>query len=509
MNTYSQLDQTTLDMQHYDKQLLIILLLHLPVVAFIVPINYGTTVFALVSSVLVAAIALIAFWLLRGTRACSVIFAICLMMFSVIMIQAQLGRIEMHFHIFAALALLIIYRDWLPIVVAASFIALHHLLFTALQLDDVSIANMPIMVYNYGCSWGIAFLHAAFVVFEAAILVLFALRMGAERQQAYQMIALIHAFSNDKNLSERLSGETVTVKSFNDMLDQFSGLIIRLRDLSTLLSGNANHLNLVSRKTEEIVNFQQSQMEQAAAATHQMSTTIQEVSGNAHTASKAAIDATEGAEQGSQRMVAAVDLTRNTKQVLGQALLAVRELESKVGAITTLSDQINDIAEQTNLLALNAAIEAARAGESGRGFSVVADEVRSLSRRTYEFTNEIRQTTNELKDVSDGAITAIEKGQSHASDTNDAVTETQHEIELVQQAINAVSDMNTQIAAASEQQAATSSEINQNIHQVVDRNGDIVAETGKLNAMARELDASIEQLEQVVSRYQTESFEKH
>lgn len=504
MNTSELHDQAREDRLRNDRQLLIILLLHFPVVAFLVPINYGTTMFALLATVLVCVIALAAYWLLRGTRYCSVVFSLCLMLFSAIMIQAQLGRIEMHFHIFAALALLTIYRDWLPVVIAAGFIALHHLFLTALQLSGASLGAMPLMVYNYGCSWGIAFMHAAFVVFEAAILILFALRMGAEREQSYRMIALIHAFSNDKDLSERLSGEAVTVRTFNDMLDQFSGLISRLRDLSTLLLSNANHLNQVSSKTGEIVSFQQAQMEQAAAATHQMSTSIQDVSGNAHRASQAAIEATEGVEQGSQRMVEAVSLTRNTKQVLEQALLAVKELESKVGAITTLSDQINDISEQTNLLALNAAIEAARAGESGRGFSVVADEVRSLSRRTYEFTNEIRQTTGELKTVSDSAIDAIERGQSHASETNDAVAETRRVIEVVQQAIHAVSDMNTQIAAASEQQAATSSEINRNIHQVVDRNGDIVAETGKLNAMARELDASIEQLEQAVGHYRTE-----
>lgn len=503
MNTTVKLDQARQDTLRSDKQLLIILMLHFPVVAFIVPINYGTSLFAFIASGLVCGIALAAYVLLRGTRACSLIFAICLMLFSAVMIQTQFGRIEMHFHIFAALALLTIYRDWLPIVIGAGFVALHHIALTALQLGNASLGDMALMVYNNGCSWGITFIHAAFVVFEASILVFFALRMGAEREQSYRMIALIHAFSSDKNLSERLPGQAVTVRTFNDMLDQFCHLIIRLRDLSTLLSGNAEHLNQVSSKTEDIVSFQQSQMEQAATATHQMSTTIQEVSANAHAASRAAIDATEGAAQGSKKMIDAVGLTENTKQVLEQALVAVKELEMKVSAITTLSDQINDISEQTNLLALNAAIEAARAGESGRGFSVVADEVRTLSRRTYEFTNEIRQTTSDLRAVSDGAINAIEAGQKHAAETTDAVAETRRVIEVVQKAINAVSDMNTQIAAASEQQAATSSEINQNIHQVVDRNGDIVAETGKLNAMARELEASIEQLEQVVVMYRT------
>ncbi|SEG67546.1 methyl-accepting chemotaxis protein [Marinobacterium lutimaris] len=496
-------DQALLDTLRNDKQMLGILLLHFPVLAFIIPIGYGTMNFALTASLLVSLIAAAGYWFLRGTRACSALFAICLMLSSAIMIQTQLGRLEMHFHIFAALALLTIYRDWLPIVVAAATIAVHHVLLTLLQLGTASLGDMPIMVYNYGCNWGITFIHAAFVVFESAILVFFALRMGAERAQAYRMISIVQAFSSKQDLTGRLPGNTPTAVAFNDMLERFCQLIARLRDLSKQLGDNAEQLAQVSSNTEEIVEQQQQQMERAATATNEMSDSVQNVSCHAQGASEAAVSATEGADQGRQRMDEAVQLTEETNRILGQALGAVTELENKVSSIAQLSDQINDISDQTNLLALNAAIEAARAGDSGRGFAVVADEVRTLSTRTRNFTDQIRQTTGELRSVSDGAISAIKNGQQRSADTTGAVAHTQQVIVQVQEAIRAVSDMNTQIASACEEQAATSAEINRGIHQVVDRNVDIVSESGRLNTMARGLDESIEQLEQMIGGYRT------
>src|SRR5690554_3935176 len=187
-----------------DRLMLFIILAHVPVVALLVPWGYGTYSFAVLASLLVGALALAGYFMLRGTRACSALFATCLMLFSAVMIQAQMGRIEMHFHIFSALALVIIYRDWVPVVVAAGVIAVHHLLLTGLQLAEAQVGGMPLMIFNYGCSWGIAFLHAAFVVFEASILMFFALKMGAERRQSLRMIEIVRAFDVDKDLRGRL-----------------------------------------------------------------------------------------------------------------------------------------------------------------------------------------------------------------------------------------------------------------------------------------------------------------
>jgi methyl-accepting chemotaxis protein len=185
----------------------------------------------------------------------------------------------MHFHIFAALALVIIYRDWLPVVVGAATIALHHVAFTALELAGATLGEMPIMIFNYDCNWSITFLHAAFVVFESAILVFFAIQMGAEQRQSFQIIDIIRTFDADNDLTSRLDGadKSVTASSFNNMLDRFVELIARLKELSGQLRSNADDMTSVSDTTTQIANEQQVQTDQAATATNEMSASIQEV----------------------------------------------------------------------------------------------------------------------------------------------------------------------------------------------------------------------------------------
>ena len=495
----------TEDRLRTDRQMLFILLAHIPVVALLVPIGFNTFGFAIGASLLAGAITGVSYGLLRGTRALSVVFAAGLMVFSAIMIQAQMGRIEMHFHIFAAMALLIIYRDWLPVVTAAAVIAGHHLAFTGLQMSGVGIADLPVTIFNHKVSWSVTFVHAAFVVFEAGILVFFAFRMAQERKQSLQIIEVVQNFDTHNDLTGRIedAGTDMTAVSFNGMMARFEALIAMVREVSGRLSESARSLKQVSVHSADIVSEQQQQTDQAAAAMNQMAATIQEVARNAQSASESAAQAAEASAAGTGNVNEAVKLTESTNSALEDSARMVQELVDKVQSIASVIGSISDISDQTNLLALNAAIEAARAGEHGRGFAVVADEVRTLSRRTQEFTNDIRATIEELTGVSESSLAAIGIGQTRSRETTSAVHKAGEALGLIEKAISEVGGMNQQIAAASEQQATVSSEINDNIQRMAGQSNDVVSEVGKAGGMAGELESLVDEVNGLVRGYRT------
>ena len=256
---------------------------------------------------------------------------------------------------------------------------------------------------------------------------------------------------------------------------------------SQQLEGTVQLLGGQARDALDAVEQQQAQMSQIATAATQMAATAQSVAQSCEQASLEAQQTREvalGSNQRSERTSASM---RHLSARLGDSAAALQQLRDQTQQINRVVEVIKGIAEQTNLLALNAAIEAARAGEAGRGFAVVADEVRSLSRRTQDSTQEIAQTVDNLQRVVGQSVTLMEEACSQADGDIGSVLAMGDELQNIVDSVQRVSDRLAQIATAAEQQAATADEVSSNIQQVDQAAGQLLDGAQAVSSAAEQL----------------------
>ncbi|MEO4046148.1 methyl-accepting chemotaxis protein [Pseudomonas sp. CAU 1711] len=214
---------------------------------------------------------------------------------------------------------------------------------------------------------------------------------------------------------------------------------------------------------------QQNQMtELVSTAVHEMGLTVQEIARNASSAAQSSRTASDEAQQARQVVGESSRHIQNMADEIGNAAQAVSHLAGQVSSIDQVLAVIRGISEQTNLLALNAAIEAARAGEMGRGFAVVADEVRTLASRTQASTDEIQQMIQGLKQGADSAVHSMHASQAATGTGVEASRHTGESLQVISQQIDHISDMNRQVATATEQQSSVTEEINRNVQSIAD-----------------------------------------
>ncbi len=275
------------------------------------------------------------------------------------------------------------------------------------------------------------------------------------------------------------------IDAFNQMAANLRNMIGQISGATTQLAAAAEETSTITDETSRGVKAQQAEIDSIASAMNEMTATVQEVARNAADASHAADKADSEAKSGALTATEAIGGIESLVNEVNAASKVIRNLEKESENIGSVLDVIRGIAEQTNLLALNAAIEAARAGEQGRGFAVVADEVRTLASRTQQSTQEIQDMIQRLQDGAVNAVKVMDGAQRKAQDSSDLVEKAAESLAMIAGSVSAINDMSTMIASAAEEQSAVAGEMQSNmnnIREVADRS----AEGAQQTALASE-----------------------
>ncbi|KGU86425.1 chemotaxis protein [Pseudomonas mediterranea CFBP 5447] len=269
----------------------------------------------------------------------------------------------------------------------------------------------------------------------------------------------------------------------------------------TQIASAAEQLSAVTEQTSAGVSSQKVETDQVATAMHEMTATVQDVARNAEEASEAAVAADQQAREGERVVGEAIAQIERLANEVGNSTAAMGDLKRESDKIGSVLDVIKSVAQQTNLLALNAAIEAARAGEAGRGFAVVADEVRSLAQRTQKSTEEIEELILGLQSGTEKVASIMDSSRGLTDSSVELTRRAGSSLENITRTVSAIQSMNQQIAAAAEQQSATAEEINRSVLNVRDVSEQTSAASEETAASSAELARLGVHLQTLVGRF--------
>ena len=285
------------------------------------------------------------------------------------------------------------------------------------------------------------------------------------------------------------------------MKSKLRAVVKRIMRAAEQLSEQAQNGVSIASASYENINQQKQQLEMVATAVNEMTAAVQEVSQSTGNAAQATHDASEMATKGALTITDAIGIIDSLDSNVSTASSSITQLKEDSENIGGVLDVIRSIAEQTNLLALNAAIEAARAGEQGRGFAVVADEVRTLASRSHDATQEIQEMIEKLQQGVSTAVSNMEEVSKRASEGVSQVEESAEALAEMSGSVSVINDMNTHIAAATEEQSAVAREVSQNIEHINELSSETAQsaqqtqETSEnLTELAMELRSMVEQL---------------
>ena len=445
------------------------------VAAVILGASFVESGLAWMAAAVLLAVALGVYATARGTLTSSLVLAFVQMTFVELHIQLARGMTEFHFGVFVTLALLLVYLDWRPILLAAVAIAVHHVAFDRLQAAGYGLycLTQP--------NFGVVVIHAIYVVIQTALEVVLAVMMGHKAREGVELGQLVAAVDRPDGIAldsvEQVPVRTPTAQTLKSTLKRMEVAVAAVRNsagsidvaCAEIASGNQD----LSARTEN----QASALQQTASSMEQLGSTVRQNADNARQANQLAQSASGVAVQGGEVVAQVVDTMKG-----------INESARKIHDIISV---IDGIAFQTNILALNAAVEAARAGEQGRGFAVVAGEVRSLASRSAEAAKEIKQLITD-------SVTRVDQGSA-------LVDQAGHTMDEVVASIRRVTDIMGEISAASAEQSQGVSQVGEAVTQMDQATQQNAALVEEMAAAAASLKGQAQDLVQAVSVFQQAS----
>ena len=316
----------------------------------------------------------------------------------------------------------------------------------------------------------------------------------------------IRSSEQNSDLSLRVylrSGDEIgdAASNFNRMMEKFEDILGRVTEAAKQVDAEAGQLTKEAKRTELIVEGQQSQIDQVAIAMNEMHASSQEVTNNTQAAAASTEEAKLAADQGDQVVQRTISAIGELEKSANTSSNLMEKLQHDVEGIGTILEVIRGIADQTNLLALNAAIEAARAGEQGRGFAVVADEVRTLAQRTQNSTEEIQNMIEKLQVGARQASEAIIEGRGHAEETSSQASAAGESLRQITDAVGGIARMNQQIATAAHQQGEVVGELDQNLSQIKSGADDSAESSQQAAAAGAQLEQLAVELRLLVNQF--------